>query len=151
MRRAVAIGLLSFALALGGCSGDEGAGAPPVESVSARFEALSDVIVVNARDRLPLRSAVLVAPDGERAPAYSLDVTASPVIEPPPGEQILMATPGAPRVVTRLNMVISTALIRLPDANRYAKNWRDSRVELQFGDPGSGERTVTLNAPKPPP
>ncbi len=151
MQRAAVIGLLTFALLLGACGGDEGAGGPPVESVSARFEALSDVIVVSARDRLPLRSAVLVAPDGERVPAYSLDVAASPVVDPSFGEQLLMVTPGAPRAVTRLNMMIATALIRLPDANRYAKTWQDSRIELQFGDPGSGERMVTLKAPKPPP
>ena len=149
MGRAAAFGLLALALLLAGCDG--GDGAPPVESVTARFEALSDVIVVTARDRLPLRSAVLVAPDGERVPAYSLDVTSSPIVAPSLGEQALMATPGAPRSVTRIEIMASSALIRLPDPNRYAKNWPEWRVELQFGDPGSGERAVTLNAPKPPP
>lgn len=148
--RAAGCGVLAFALLLAGCGGGDTAGAPPVESVVARFGALSDVIEVTATDRLPLRSAVLVAPGGERVPAYSLDVTASPLEAPSLGEAALMATPGAPRRVTRVGIMASTALIRLPDANRYAKTWQGSRIELRFGDPGSGERTVTLEAPKPP-
>jgi hypothetical protein len=151
MRRGVAGALIALCiLVLAACGDDAGWTSAPPESVSARFAALNDVIVVNATDRLPLRSAVLVAPDGERVDAYSLDVSSSPVVERSPGEAVLMSNPGAPRQVTRLDTMVSTALILLPDPNGYAKVWQDSRIALVFGDPG-GEREVTLPAPKPPP
>lgn len=147
MQRALALA----ALLVAGCA-DDGAqwGGAPSESASARFEGLSDVIVVTVVDRLPLRSAALVTPDGERVPAYSLDVSSSPVVAPSQETAIFMASPGVPRQVTRINVMSSTALIQLPDATRYAKDWRDWRVELRIGEPGSAGRDVTLEAPKPP-
>jgi hypothetical protein len=122
----------------------------PLERVSIAFTGLNDVIVVTAVDRLPLRSAVLVDPDGERIAAYSLDVSSSPVVEPSPTELVL-GSPGVPYKVTQVNAMVATALIRLPDPTRYAKSWEQWHVELQLGDPGSGERDVTLPAPAPRP
>jgi hypothetical protein len=143
---------LAFSLPVIAACADEGApwAGAPSESATARFEALSDVIVVNVVDRLPLRSAVLVEADGERVPAYSLDVRSSPVVEPSQEAAIFMASPGVPRQVTRIGVMSSTALIQLPDPTRYAQGWRDWRVELRIGDSGSGGRDVTLEAPKPP-
>ena len=120
----------------------------PLERITADFGALSDVIVVTAVDRLPLRSAALVDPDGERIPAYWLDVSSSPVVERSTAEQAMRQTPGMPYQVTNMNAMVATALIRLPDPTRYAKTWRQSHVELRLGDPGS-ERDVTLPAPAP--
>lgn len=147
MRYALALAVLLVAA----CADDSRpwSGAPS-ESASARFEGLSDVIVVTVIDRLPLRSATLVAPDGERVPAYSLDVSSSPVVAPSQEAAIFMASPGVPRQVTRINVMSSTALIQLPDATRYAKSWHDWRVELRIGDAGDAGRDVTLEAPKPP-
>lgn len=144
-------GLVLAGLLVAACA-DDGAswGGAPSESISARFEGLSDVIVVTVVDRLPLRSAVLVATDGERVPAYSLDVSSSPVVTPSQESIIFMASPGVPRLVTRIDVMSSTALIQLPDPTRYAKDWRDWRVELRIGDPGDAGRDVTLEAPKPP-
>ena len=149
--RAVVLAL-ACALPLVTACADEGApwGGPPSESATARFDALSDVIVVNVTDRLPLRSAALVAPEGARVPAYSLDVSSSPVVAPSQEAAIFMASPGVPRQVTRIGVMSSTALIQLPDPTRYAQGWRDWRVELRIGDPGDGGRDVTLPAPKPP-
>jgi hypothetical protein len=145
------LGLVSAILVVAACAGDDVPwGGAPSEAASARFEGLSDVIVVTVIDRLPLRSAELVAPDGERVAAYSLDVRSSPVVAPSQETAIFMASPGVPRQVTRLGAMSSTALIQLPDPTRYAKGWRDWRVELSIGDPGEAGREVTLPAPKPP-
>ena len=149
-RRALAL-MLGFSLPLiAACAEDAPWGGAPSESVSARFEGLSDVIVVNVVDRLPLRSATLVAADGERVPAYSLDVTSSPVMVPSQEAAIFMASPGVPRQVTRIGVMSSVALIQLPDPTRYAIGWHDWHVELRIGEPGSAGRDVTLAAPKPP-
>jgi hypothetical protein len=151
MRRAMAFGVVASILFVAGCAdGDEPWRGAPVQSASASFEALSDVIVVSVVDRLPLRSATLVAPDGERVPAYSLDVQSSPIVAPSQAEVIFMASPGVPRQVTRVDVMSSTALIQLPDPTRYAKGWHDWRVELRIGEPGDAGRDVTLEAPKPP-
>jgi hypothetical protein len=141
----------SLALLQAACGNGAGwPGAAAVDSVTVGFDGLSDVIVVTTTDRLPLRSAALVAPDGEAVPAYSLDVLSSPVVVAPPGEEALLLTPGAPKRVTRVDAMFSTALIRLPDPERYAKSWPNWRVLLRLGDPGAGERAMLLRAPAPP-
>jgi hypothetical protein len=136
-------------LFLAGCG--EGTVPPggPLDHISASFGALNDVVVVSAVDRLPLRSAVLVDPDGERIPAYSLDVSSSPSVAVSIGEQAMRQTPGSPYQVTNMNAMVATALIRLPDPTRYAKTWQQWRVEVTLGDPGSGGRDLTLPAPAP--
>jgi hypothetical protein len=148
--RALAIAAL---LLPGACAGaaDENALAPG--TITARFVAggLANVIVVNTVDRLPLRRAVLISPDGERVPAYSIDVDPHPAVAQIPGEATLLAAPGAPRQSAWINTMASTALIRLPDPVLYAKNWRSSRIELKLGDPGGDESEVTLAAPAAPP
>lgn len=151
-RHALALALACSLLLIAACADEDAPwGGPPTESATARFDALSDVIVVNVIDRLPLRSAVLVAADGERVPAYSLDVSSSPVVAPSQEAAIFMASPGVPRQVTRIGVMSSTALIELPDPTRYAQGWRDWRIELRIGDPGDAGRDVTLAAPKLPP
>jgi hypothetical protein len=149
--RALALVVAVAVLSVAGCAGeDEPWRGAPAPSAAARFETFSDVIVVAVSDRLPLRSATLVAPDGERVPAYSLDVRSSPIVAPSQEQAIFMASPGVPRQVTRIDVMSSTALIQLPDAGRYAKGWQDWRVELHLGEPGDAGRDVTLDAPKPP-
>ena len=150
-RRALALALACALPLVAACAAEDAPwGGAPSESVTARFDALSDVIVVTVVDRLPLRSAILVASDGERVPAYSLDVSSSPVVPPSQEAAIFMASPGVPRQVTRVGIMSSTALIQVPDATRYAQGWRDWRVELRIGDPGDAGRDVTVAAPKPP-
>jgi len=149
VRRAVAIAAL---LLLAGCGGADESG-PTLETIAARFVrgGLADVIVVTSLDRLPLREATLVTPDGQRVPAYSIDVDPHPATAQVPGEATLLSTPGTPHQSAWINTMASTALIRLPDPVQYAKNWRRSHIELRLGDPGSGEREETLAAPPSPP
>jgi hypothetical protein len=149
MRRTVAMAAL---LLLAGCGGGDESGLTP-GTIAARFVrgGLTDVIVVTSVDRLPLREAALVTPDGERIPAYSIDVDPHPATAQVPGEATLLSTPGTPRQSAWINTMASTALIRLPDPVQYAKNWRRSRIELRLGDPGGGAREETLAAPPSPP
>jgi len=147
LARCLAVLLL---LLLAGCGEGTVPLGAPLERITATFGALSDVVVVTAVDRLPLRSAALVDPDGQRVPAYSLDVSSSPSVEPSIAEQALMQTPGMPHEVTHADTMAATALIRLPDPTRYAKTWQQWHVELQLGDPGGGEQDITLPAPSPP-
>jgi hypothetical protein len=149
MRRVVAIAAL---LLLAQCGGSDESGLAP-GTITARFVpgGLADVIVVTSVDRLPLRAAALVTPDGERVAAYSIDVDPHPATERVPGEATLLATPGTPRQSAWVNTMASVALIRLPDPVQYAKIWRRSRIELRLGDPASGEREETLAAPPSPP
>jgi hypothetical protein len=122
-------------------------------TVTAHFVpgGLSNVIVVSAVDRLPLRQAVLVSPDGERIPAYSIDVDSGPPLALVPNEGFILATPGTPRYSISVHVMSSTALIQLPDPVQYAKTWRDSRIEVTLGDPESGKHEETLAAPPSPP
>jgi hypothetical protein len=126
--------------------------AAPSGEITARFQpgGLSDVVVVHAVDRLPLRSASLVGPNDARVPAYSLDVATSPLVGVAPGLDSMMTTPGAPRPRTRIGTMVSTALIQLPDPVAYGRSWQDWRVVLRFGDPGSDDRDMVLAAPRPP-
>jgi len=154
MRGALVILLLLVA----GCSGRGDAAAEPAavaagpETVTAGFDpgGLANVIVVRTTDRRPLRSATLVSPDGERVPAYSLDVHASP-IELTPLQQLQLRSQGSARSVTRLDAMLSTALIRLPDPVRYAREWQSWHIEGVLGDPGAGRAAFTLPAPRSPP
>ena len=151
MRRALATAALFLLCACASGASEDVEAAPA--TVSARFVAggLSNVIVVSVVDRLPLRQAVLVSPDGERVPAYAIDVDADPRLALVPGEELLLATPGTPRYSISARTMASTALIQLPDPVQYAKAWRNSRIEVTLGDPGSGKSEQTLAAPSPPP
>jgi hypothetical protein len=155
MRRTVSIAaLLLLCACANGASDDDAAGPAggPPGTVTARFATggLANVIVVSAVDRLPLRQAVLINPDGERVPAYSIDVDASPPLAVVPNEGFILAAPGAQRHEISVNTMASIALIQLPDPVQYAKTWRDSRIEVTLGDPGSGKHEETLAAPSPP-
>jgi hypothetical protein len=145
---------LVLLLVLAGCGGGHRGGGVPADlpplSLTAGFKprGVANEIVVHAVDWRPLRSAELVAPDGERTPAYSLNVIPSPVDRGSLMEQI---TPGAPRAVGQTGTMDSTALILLPDPVAYAKEWRRWHIEVVLGDPGVGRIAVTLPAPPSPP
>jgi hypothetical protein len=148
MRGRLAVLLLLLLASCGEVDGDPAAAA---FGVTARFDpdGLADVIVVSAVDWRPLRGAVLVGREGERVPAYSLDVVASPVQSDPLAIEMMMNTPGAARSVSRLKAMVSSALIRLPDPARYGKTWQSLRVEIVLGDAGSGREVFTVAAPAP--
>jgi hypothetical protein len=148
MRGRLAVLLLLLLPSCGDIADDPGASA---FGVTARFDpaGLADVIVVSAVDWRPLRGAALVGREGERVPAYSLDVVAGPVQSDGPAIEMMMTTPGAQHSVSRLKAMVSTALIRLPDPARYGKTWQSLRVEIVLGDAGSGREVLTLVAPAP--
>ena len=168
---AVLLPLLSIA----GC---EGFGAPPsgplgpTERLSAGFPkgGLADTIRVDAVERLPLRAAVLVAPDGTTAPAANIDVTDSPTLATGQwaagdpwqnalsggGSAAALAMPHADAGAAlqgrqQLLATVSTAEIALPDPVSYRRQWGKYRIRLSFGTPPGDTETREIPAPEPPP
>jgi hypothetical protein len=164
-------------LAIAGC--DEVVSLPPgpppppgaTAEVTAAFPrgGLVDTIVVNAVDRLPLRSAELVAPDGSATPASYIDVAASPRFAT--GQRAAgnswqrsfasgVAAPALAigsgqtfaAVESREQLLanFSTADIPLPDPVVYRRDWARYRIRLTFGTP-PGAELRELPAPAPPP
>jgi hypothetical protein len=172
MRRVVPL-LLLLLLPLAGC-----AEAPPPapETVAARLQVgfpprgLVDTIAIDAVERLPLRSADLVAPDGGVTPARYLSVAASPTFAT---GQIVAANPWQHAVAPhneipalavenpqaaaalqgreQLLATVSTAEIALPDPVAYRRQWRHYKIRLVFGTPPGEVETRIIPAPAPPP
>lgn len=163
--------LLTLALCTA-CGAESGLPPLPTDQVRARFPpgGVVDAIEVDAVDRLPLRSAELIAPDGEATSASYLHVNPSPSVTfyqrfvdmPFAGNSFgagnaASAIPfpgdigGAPQGSARLLAMVSTASIPLADEVAYRRDWRSYRIFLSFGDlAGEVERRV-LSAPEPPP
>jgi hypothetical protein len=151
-----------LAAALVACA-DDGLAPVATDQVRARFPpgGVVDVIEVDAVDRLPLRRAELIAPDGRAAPASYLNVNPSPDITFDPefasspgygfgsgniGPRLTVG--GAQQRVAVLAMV-STASIPLPDPVEYRRDWRGYHIRLDFGDPPGEVKTRELVAPEP--
>lgn len=145
----------------------EGSGpAPlPVDQVSASFppRGISDVIVIDAADRLPLRAAALIEPDGSAVPADGIDVTARPsttrgpaaAADPTRGGLGGLVQGGPPPVASihsegQLLTTISRASITLPDPVAYRRDWQRYRIRLDFGTPPGAIETREIAAPEPP-
>jgi hypothetical protein len=160
MRRLV---LLLATAALVGCA-DSGLAPVATDQVRARFPpgGVVDVIEVDAVDRLPLRKAELIAPDGRAIPASYLNVNPSPGVTFDPefasgpgygfgsgniGPGLTLG--GAQQRVAVLAMV-STASIPLPDPVEYRRDWRGYRIRLDFGDLPGEVKTREITAPEPP-
>ena len=165
LRPAAAL-LLGLGLVLAACS------APPVRradipdygEVKVLFELGQDVQVINVRslDRLPITEAVLVLPDGERVPAYSIDHVDNPSFT----NQLTLggqsndiaaigagapsfAGPGLPAPRTKLiGQIASVGLIRVPDMETYRQDWKTAKVEIHMGQ-APDDRVETLPAPQP--
>jgi hypothetical protein len=166
MRTAVL--MLTLAL-VSACAPEGGLPPLPTDQVRARFPpgGVVNSIEIDAIDRLPLRTAELVSPDGQATPASYLHVNPSPSVAfyqrridtpyegnvfgignlaPVPG-----VVSGAPQGDTQLLAMASTASIPVPDEIEYRRDWRSYRIFLSFGDlAGEVERRV-LPAPEPPP
>jgi hypothetical protein len=155
---------------IAGCA-DNGLPPPSGDRVRVRFPAggVVDVIEVDAVDRLPLRKAELIAPDGQATPASYLGVNGSPSITyyqampngPYAGDAFGIGniatgvpqptlTGGAPQQQALLLAMVSTASIPLPDPVEYWRDWRNYRVRLSFGDAPGEVETREVDAPKPP-
>jgi hypothetical protein len=160
--------LLTVAL-VAACAPESGLAPLPTDQVRARFPpgGVVNSIEIDAIDRLPLRTAELVAPDGQATPASYLHVSASPSVTfyqrqidtPYEGNlsgignvaPVPAVVSGAPQGEAQLLAMVSTASIPLPDEIEYRRDWRSYRIFLSFGDlAGEVERRV-LPAPEPPP
>jgi hypothetical protein len=151
---------------------DDGLSPLASDQVRVRFPAGSvvDVIEVDAVNRLPLRKAELVSPDGQATPASYLNVNPSPSItsyEELPNDPYLgtpfavgnltagvpapALTGGAPQQRVAFLVTVSTASIPLPDPVEYRRDWRNYRIRLSFGDAPDEVETREVDAPQPPP
>jgi hypothetical protein len=160
---------LATILLLAACSS---AGPPTAatEPIRAGFPAggIVNLIAVDAVDRLPLRQAELIAPDGHATAANSVTANPAPTQSfsqqfptgPFSGTQFGVSsigsnalTPGvvgaAPQTQTQVLAVVSTASIPLPDPVAYRRDWQKYRIRLRFGDPPQVE-TREIVAPEPP-
>jgi len=171
MKRLVYLPMLLFAFA--GCGGG---GAPPpgppASSAQVRvgFGGLVDTIEVAAIERLPLRAAELMAPDGSATPSGPITVDSSPRFaigqwaasnswkDPVTGDNALAAlslrqpqTGAALRGQEQTLAMASNTQILLPDPVAYRRDWANYRIRLTFGTPPSTVETQEIPAPAPPP
>jgi hypothetical protein len=158
--------LLPILALLGGCAG--GGPTPlPIGSIHAYFATggVADTIEIDALDRLALRGAELVAPDGHTTAAATIAARPAPSSGTPlalPSGGLLGIAPTsaqatAPEAVgvgvqtrSRLLATLSNATIALPDPVAYRRDWRHYRIRLRFGDPPDLDNREIL-APAPPP
>lgn len=149
-------------------------GLPPLadDQIRVRFPpgGVVDVIEVDAVNRLPLRKAELIAPNGLATPASYLNVKPSPSVTsyqelpnaPYPsgafgvgniaaGVPLPASTGGAPQQRATFLAMVSNASIPLPDPVEYRRDWQSYRVRLSFGDPPGEIETREVGAPAPPP
>ena len=174
MKRAA--GLLTLLLLLAACPG-AGPAPLPNDQIRADFPpaGIANQIEITAIDRLALRGAELVSPDGHVTPAIS--VTANPAPTDFFTQQSLGATysgpdfgvtsiglggltniapnpvtpkpvGAAPQTETRVLAILSTASIQLPDPAAYDRDWQQYRIRLRFGNPPDVE-TREIAAPSP--
>ena len=143
----------------------------PTEPVRASFPpgGVVNVIEVDAVDRLPLRQAELIAPDGHASAASSVTANPAPTqnfyqqfpVGPYSSADFGVSSIGsnalspgvvgaAPQTQTQLLALVSTASIPLPDPVAYRRDWQKYRIRLRFGDPPQVE-TREIAAPAPPP
>jgi hypothetical protein len=155
-----------------GCAAEPAAPPLPADSLRAGFPTggLADVIRIDAVYRLPLRSAELIAPDGEIIPASSVDIADSPrfatgqstandpwktgIADPIGGGASALGSvlPGnGLRSQVQVLTMVSTAAIPLPDPNAYRTDWQQYRIRLGFGVPPGQVETRDIPAPEPPP
>ena len=156
---------------LAACSSGAGPAPSPGEQASASFPlgGIANVIAIDATDRLPLRQAELVAPDGRATAAASVTANPSPTENfsgefpagPYSGSQLGVSSigsnalspgvVGAPRSQTRLLAIVSSASIPVPDPVAYRRDWQKYRIRLRFGTPPGEIETREIPAPAPPP
>ena len=162
--------ILTFLL-LAACA-ESGLPPLPTDQVRARFPAggVVDVIEVDAVDRLPLRKAELIAPDGQATPASYLSVNPSPSVTDyqgfanapfagnvfgvgsiAPGVSPPALTGGASQQRVAFLAMVSTASIPLPDPVEYRRDWRSYHIRLSFGNSPDEIETREVAAPEPPP
>ncbi len=165
----IAAGLLTI-LALAACSGAGPPSALPSDQTRASFPAggVVNQIEVYAVDRLAMRSAELISPDGHATAATSVSANPAPTetvsqqfpTGPNPGAQFAVGSIGsnalspgivgaAPQTQARLLATVSTASIAVPDPVAYRRQWQQYRIRLNFGQPPDEVETRDIAAPAP--
>lgn len=175
MRRALPL-VLPLMFVAGCDTGDPAPPAAPGPTAQLRASfpprGLVDTIEIDAVQRLPLRAAVLVAPDGTATPASYVNVESNPslatgqlAISNPWRDAVTgtgndafgAATRPSPQMDAtlagqeQLLATASTADIALPDPVAYRRDWRRYRIRLTFGTPPDDVETQEIAAPAPPP
>ena len=164
------LAILAFVL-LAACA-DGGLAPLADDQIRVRFPSggVVDVIEVAAINRLPLRKAELVSPDGQVTPASYLNVNPSPSVTSyqgmfngpyggdalgsgniGPDMPLSAVTGGAPQQQATLLLIASSGSIPLPDPVEYRRDWRNYRIRLSFGDAPDDVETREVDAPEPPP
>jgi hypothetical protein len=159
------LSLLLPLLWLAACDGDGGPTPLPTEQIAAAFppHGITDVIVIDATDRLPLRSAVLIAPDGRTTPADGIEVNDRPhyaaglsasanPTRTGLGELSVPSPLSGPAIHSEgeLLIALSKASITLADPVSYRRDWQRYRIRLDFGTPPGAVETREIAAPEPP-
>ena len=163
---------LLCSLALSACTG--GNAAPPSQAVGPELQigfpkgGLADTITITVIDRLPLRVAELVGPDGSTVKSDSINVASAPAVRTGQSvanlsETSLSGMSAAPVLTTpdalvnaalygqvQLQAMVSQADIALPDPVAYKRDWVNYRVRLSFGTPPGEIETREVAAPEPP-
>jgi hypothetical protein len=161
-------GLVAIALALASCAAPGLPASPGAETrASFRKYGVADVITLRALNRLPLRAAALIAPDGKATQAQDILVKpttslgenrlfgSSPFSGGTFGVTTIPATTaalsGAPQAQAELLLMLSTASLPVPDRIGYLREWRRYRIRLRFGGPPGAVERQEIAAPAPPP
>jgi hypothetical protein len=155
--------VLATLAVLTGCAG--GPAPLPTDRISAYFPAggVADTIEVEATDRLALRRAELVGPDGRTTAATSIAArpaqSDADVVLPTGAYAPLRGFAGNPpnagvvgaavQTQSRLLATVSSATIALPDPVAYRQAWQKYRIRLRLGDPPEAE-SREIAAPEPP-
>lgn len=152
-------------LLLAACAGDRGG--IPTSPVEARFAAASaDQIEVTVKDRQPVETAELVAPDGAVTEAHQIDrnKTVERGYEPAPSVGVGVFGGSSGRIGTSVGIgfplfgssasaepvIDSRVLIRVPDMAAYRQRWPDYRLRLRLGTTDTNRRVMEIPAPRPP-
>jgi hypothetical protein len=163
---------LVLLVALTGCGGAAPPPGPPASAAQVRigFGGLVDTIEVAAIERLPLRTAELVAPDGSATSSGPITVDDMPRFatgqwaasntwkDPVTGDNALLALSlrqpqagAALRGQEQILAMASSTQILLPDPVAYRRDWANYRIRLTFGTPPGAVEVQELPAPAPPP
>ena len=150
---------------------DGGPAPVPPDQIAASFPpgGVANQIEVMAVDRLALREAELVTPDGHATPALSISANRARTetisqqfaggvgAGPGYGLNSVEANALTPNIVgaatttqTTLLAMVSTASIQVPDPAAYRRDWQHYRIRLTLGSPPEVE-TREIAAPAPPP
>jgi hypothetical protein len=141
----------------------------PRQGIKASFPrgGVTGVIRVDVIDTLPLRGAVLVAPDGSTTAANWLDVAANQRTlggQESIGDSwrsSILANNGlnplpngtrdpAPIARDRILLTMSTADISVPDPVVYRRDWAGYKIRLSFAGAGNELDVRDIPAPAPP-